>query len=56
MTRHTRLIATIALAIGSTASFIFAQGPPAQTPQTQAFMLDGKQHMLFTGAAGFVLN
>jgi mono/diheme cytochrome c family protein len=36
MTRHTRLIATIALAIGSSASFILAQGAPAQTPQTQA--------------------
>jgi len=36
MTRHTRLIATIALAIGSSAPFILAQGTPPQTPQTQA--------------------
>jgi cytochrome c oxidase cbb3-type subunit 3 len=36
MTRHTRLIVTIALAIGSSASFILAQGAPAQTPQTPA--------------------
>ena len=35
MTRYTRLIATIALAIGSSASFIVAQGAP-QTPQNQA--------------------
>jgi cytochrome c oxidase cbb3-type subunit 3 len=34
MTRHIRLIATIVLAIGSSASFILAQGA-AQTPQTQ---------------------
>src|SRR3954462_2532076 len=32
MTRHTRLIATIVLAIGSTASFLLAQGAPTQTP------------------------
>ena len=36
MTRHTRLIATIALAVASTASFVLAQGAPAQAPQTQA--------------------
>ena len=36
MTRHLRLIATTVLAIGSTASYILAQGAPAQTPQTQA--------------------
>src|SRR5262245_11151745 len=35
MTRHTLLIATIALAIGGSASFIFAQGTPAP-PQGQA--------------------
>src|SRR4051812_2968832 len=34
MTRHIRLVATIVLAIGSSASFILAQGA-AQTPQTQ---------------------
>src|SRR4051812_8099327 len=34
MTRHTRLlIAAIVLAICSTASFLLAQGAPAQTPQ-----------------------
>jgi mono/diheme cytochrome c family protein len=35
MTRHIRLIATVVLAIGTSASFILAQGAPAQTPQTQ---------------------
>jgi cytochrome c oxidase cbb3-type subunit 3 len=35
MTRHLRLIATIVVAIGSTASYIAAQGAPAQTPQSQ---------------------
>jgi cytochrome c oxidase cbb3-type subunit III len=35
MTRHIRLIATMVLAIGSTATFIFAQGAGTQAPQGQ---------------------